>query len=208
MKKLIVINFKSYKESIGENAIRLAKKLDHKNVWFVVNSIDLKEVVNSVKYSKVLADHADPIEFGPNTGSISFPEIKKTKAYGVLLNHSEHRINLKEISKCVKLAKKYKLKTIVCSNSLNEALKIKNLNPTYLAIEPIELISGKISVSDAKPYLIKNASKKIKNLLVGAGIHTKNDFVKAISCGAVGILISSSIIKNKNPKKKLNEFIF
>lgn len=205
-KELILVNFKSYKEAIGENAVKLAKKLDNKNVWLIVNAVDAKDVVNSVKKSKVLIENADPVEFGAFTGSISFLEIKKAKIHGILLNHSEKRIKFKDIKKGIILGKKYKLITIVCSNSLKEALKICKLKPNYIAIEPEELISGKLSISKAKPKLIKKASKKIKNLIVGAGIHSKEDVKIAFQLGASGVLISSAIVKNKNPKKLLNEF--
>ena len=206
-KVLIFVNFKDYKEAIGKNAVNLAKKLDNENVFLIVNAIDLKEVVKAVKKSKVLVEHADPVEEGAFTGSISFSEVKKSKAYGVLLNHSEKRIKFEDIKKGIKLGKKYNLKVIVSSNSLNEAIKISKLNPDYLAIEPEELISGKISISEAKPELIKKAAKKIKNLIVGAGIHSKEDVNKALGYGAKGILISSAIIKSKDPRKIIKELI-
>ena len=204
---LVVINFKDYKEAIGKKAISLVKKLDKKNVWIIINAIDLKEAVKNAKYSKILIEHADPIEFGAFTGAISFPEVKKSGAYGILLNHSEKRIKFNDIKKGIILAKKYKLKVIVSSRNIKEALKINKLNPDYTAIEPPKLISGKISISKAKPELIKFAASKIKNLLVGAGIHNYNDFLTAKKLGACGILISSAIIKNKNPKKKLNNLV-
>src|SRR3989338_8193286 len=93
-----------------------------------------------------------------------------------------------DIKKGIKLARKYNLKTVVSSKDINEAEKISRLKPDYVAIEPPELISGRISVSEAKPELIKNAAKKIKNLLVGAGIHNKLDVKKSIEYGAIGIL--------------------
>lgn len=204
---LILVNFKSYGQAIGKNAVKLAKKLDHENVWLIVNAVDLKDVVKSVKKSKVLVEHTDPLEFGEYTGRITFPEVKKSRAYGVLLNHSEHKIKFSEIRKGIKLARKYKLKIVVSSNNLKEALKILKFHPDYVAIEPPELISGKISVSSAKPKLIKNAAKKIKNLLVGAGIHTGSDVKKSLEYGAKGILVSSAVVKAHDPHKELNKLI-
>ncbi len=177
---LILVNFKDYAESIGKNAIKLAKLLDRKNVWLIINAIDLKSVISVVKHSKVLVEHADPVEEGAFTGAISFSEVKKSKAYGVLLNHSEKRISFQEIKKGIALGEKYNLKIVVCSRDLTEASKINKLKPDYLAIEPPELISGKLSVSETKPELIKSASKRINNLLVGAGIHTALDVKKSL----------------------------
>lgn len=204
---LILVNFKSYKQAVGKNAVRLARKLDHKNIWLTVNAVDLKSVVDSVKNSKVLVQHADPVETGAYTGSISFLEVKKAKALGVLLNHSEKRIKFSDIKKGVILARKYRLKLVVSSSTLKEAIKISKLKPAYVAIEPPELISGKISVSTAKPELIKSAAKKIRNLLVGAGIHTKEDVKKSLEYGAKGILVSSAVVKARNPRKQLEKLI-
>ena len=207
---LIIINFKDYEEGIGKNAVKLAKELDNKDVWLVVNAIDLKDVIKNVKYSKVLIEHADPVNEkikDPHTGAITFKEVKESKAYGILLNHSEKRIKFIDIKKGIELGKRYKLKIIVSSNNLKEALKINKLKPDYLAIEPPELISGNISISNAKPELIKSASKKIKNLIVGAGIHNKEDVKTALKLGAKGILISSAIVKAKDPKNKLESLI-
>ena len=95
----------------------------------------------------------------------------------------------------------------MCSENLNESLKISKLKPDYIALEQKELISGKISVSQAKPELIKNAAKKINNLLVGAGIHSNLDVKKSIEFGAKGVLVSSAVVTSKEPKKILNELI-
>src|SRR3989338_1009743 len=206
-KSLILVNFKDYKQGIGKSAVKLAKQLDHKNVWLIVNAVDIKDVVKSVKKSKVIVEHADPVETGAFTGTVSFPEIKAAKTYGVLLNHSEKRLKFKDIKKGIKLARKYNLKTVVSSKDINEAEKISRLKPDYVAIEPPELISGRISVSEAKPELIKNAAKKIKNLLVGAGIHNKLDVKKSIEYGAIGILVSSAVVTAKNQKKVLNDLL-
>src|SRR3989344_9114461 len=131
---LILINFKAYKQAIGKNAIKLAKQLDHENVWLIVNALDLKDVIKHVKRSKVLVEHADPVETGAFTGAVSFLEVKSAKAYGVLLNHSEKRMKFEDIKKGINLARKYKLKVVVSSNNLSEAEKISKLKPDYLAI--------------------------------------------------------------------------
>lgn len=206
-RSLILVNFKDYKEAIGKKAVKLAKKLDHNDVWLIVNAVDLKDIIKTVKKSKVLVEHVDPVELGAFTGAISFPEVKKARAYGVLLNHSEKKIKFEDIKKGIKLARKYKLKVVVSSNNIKEAERISKLKPDFIAVEPPELIGGKISVSKAKPELIKSAARKIKNLLVGAGIHSALDVKKSIECGAKGVLVSSAVVKSKNPNSVLNDLI-
>ncbi len=204
---LIFVNFKGYEEAIGKNALKLAKKLDHEQVFLIVNAVDLKDVLKTVKKSKVFVEHADPIETGAFTGAITFPEIKKAKAYGVLLNHSEKKISFETIKKGINLAKKYHLKILVSSSTLTEAEKISRLHPDYVALEPPALISGNISVIEAQPGLIKTASSKIKNLIVGAGIHSSLDVKKALSYGAIGVLVSSAVVTSKHPKEKIKELL-
>ena len=97
---------------------------------------------------------------------------------------------------------------LVFVSNLKEAKKVEKLKPDYLIFEPPELVGGKISVSKAKPELIKSISKNIKmKFLVGAGIHSKNDVRKSLELGADGIAVSSAITKSKNPWKKLRELI-
>ena len=42
-------------------------------------------------------------------------------------------------------------------------------------------------------------------ILVGAGIHSAEDVKVSLKLGAKGILISSYIVKSKNPEEKLTE---
>jgi triosephosphate isomerase len=53
--------------------------------------------------------------------------------------------------------------------------------------------------------LIKRANPKIK-VLCGAGITNGSDVKKAIELGTVGVVVSSGVIKSKDPKKILVEF--
>ena len=62
----VVINLKTYKESQGRNAVRLAQAAErvgekyHINMIIAVQAIDLKEVASQVKIP-VYAQHADPV---------------------------------------------------------------------------------------------------------------------------------------------------
>jgi triosephosphate isomerase len=77
-----------------------------------------------------------------------------------------------------------------------------------LIIEPPELVGGKISVSTAKPELIKKISKALRmKFLVGAGIHNRKDVEIALKLGASGIAVSSSVMTSKNPGKVLRELM-
>ncbi|MEK6809491.1 MAG: triose-phosphate isomerase, partial [Nanoarchaeota archaeon] len=94
-----------------------------------------------------------------------------------------------------------------------EAHHDAGLNPDYLAYEPQELIGGNISVTKAKPdiisravELVKGTSPKIK-VLCGAGVHSREDILKALQLGAKGVLIGHAVPKAKDPQKVLRELL-
>ena len=156
----------------------------------------------------VFAQHLDPIEPGRQTGFISPAEAKAEGVKGTLINHSEHPLGFKDIKVLVKLCKKYKLKSVVCVPNLKTLNKIKKLKPNYIAYEPPALIGGKISVSKAKPDVIKKAVEMARaDVLVGAGVNSHEDLKIALKLGAKGVLVASSIVKAQNPKKELVELI-
>lgn len=207
MKPSIIINFKTYKQ--GKAAIKLAKQIEriNKNIIIGVQASDIYEIAKATKL-RVYAQHVDWQKPGRHTGFILPEAIKKDKAKGSFLNHSEHKLKPRVIKKTIKRCRKVGLKTAVFASSLREAKKIRKMNPDYLIIEPPELVAGKKSVSKAKPELIQKIKKKLKcKFLVGAGIHSKEDINMAMKLGASGIALSSAITKAKNPGKKLKELV-
>ncbi len=131
--------------------------------------------------------------------------VKESGAAGVLINHSEDRLNLKEIKKTIKRAKDAGLITVICAPTPQVVQKVVKFNPTFVAIEPPELIGGDVSVSKAKPGVILNSVKKTGKipLLCGAGVKTTEDVKLAITYGSMGILLASGVTKAKNPEKAL-----
>lgn len=207
MKPLVVINFKTYKQ--GAQAIKLAKIIEKvdKNIIIGVQASDIYEITKKTKL-RVYAQHVDYFKPGRHTGFILPKAVKKDKAEGSFLNHSEHKLSFPVLKKTIKECKEIRLKTMIFVSSLTEAKKIGKLKPDYLIFEPPELVAGKKSVSEAKPELIKKISKNIKiKFLVGAGIHSREDVKKAIELGTSGIAISSAITKSKNPGKKLGKLL-
>lgn len=206
-KPIIVINFKTYKQ--GKAAIGLAKQLQKvsKDVVIGVQATDIYEIAKATKL-RVYSQHVDYEKKGRATGFIIPEIIKKDKAVGSFLNHSEHKLSFDVLRKTIKRCKQTRLKTMVFASSLKEAVKIEKLNPDYLIYESPELIGGKISVSKAKPEIIKKISKKLKSkFLVGAGIHNKEDVKIAMKLGASGVAVSSAVCKAREPGKKLREMI-
>lgn len=203
MRPIVIINFKTYKQ--GKAAVKLAKAIERvdKRVIIGVQASDVYEIAKASKL-RVYSEHVSAFKPGRHTGYIIAEAVKKDGAIGSFLNHSEHKLSFKVLKKTVKRCKEARLKTAIFAASLNETKKIKKLKPTYLIIEPPELVAGKISVSKAKPDLIKNIAKKLKyRFLVGAGVHSRDDVKIAMKLGACGIALSSAITKARNPEKKL-----
>lgn len=218
MENLIVINFKTYEESTGENALKLAKICDdvaretNARIIIVPQFADIYRISQDVEIP-VYAQHIDNIEFGSNTGHILAESLKASGAKGSLINHSENRLKLADLEFCIRKLKSLEMVSIVCTNNVNTTKSASTLNPDYVAIEPPELIGTGISVSQAKPEIISGSVDAVKSVnpgvkvLCGAGITTGDDMKKAIELGTCGVLISSGVVKAKDQKKALMDLV-
>ena len=213
---MLIINCKNYNEISGERINKLAaiaEKISKKHKIQIALAPPHHHLA-SIKKSKLLvfAQHLDDAKVGSTTGYMVPEIVKKSKVNGALINHSEHRIPSKEITNLVKRLKKLKMKTVVCVKNVQEAEKYAKLNPTYIAIEPPELIGTGKAISTERPQLITKAVDGVKSaknstkLLCGAGIVSGKDVARAKELGSKGILVASGIVKAKNWEKIIDEF--
>jgi triosephosphate isomerase (TIM) len=213
---LLIVNFKTYIEATGKKAIELAKSAEKVaketgiTIVVVPQFSDIRPVSENVDIT-VFSQHLDPVEPGAFTGHILAEAVKSAGAEGTLLNHSERRIGTSEISKCVQRCIESGLHSLVCSDTVQASARIAaEAKPDMIAIEPPDLIGTGISVSKARPELITDGIKGIRavnpkvTILCGAGITTHEDVSKALKLGAEGVLVASSIVKNKDPVKILD----
>ena len=199
---LILVNFKSYAESTGVNALKLSKiceDVSNKykvNVSIAPNFLDLHQVYKKVKIG-VFSQHVDPVDAGQFTGHVTCLAIKEAGAIGTLINHSERKLTFEDVGKCVELTKKYGLISVCFASIPEEAERITTFEPDFIAIEPPELIGSGISVSNARPEIVLETVSLIKEInpeikvLCGAGITTGSDVKKAIELGTVGVVVAS-----------------
>jgi triosephosphate isomerase len=161
----------------------------------------------------VYAQHIDAADYGSNTGRVLPQAVQQAGAKGTLLNHSENRLRVDIIEASIEAAKKVGLKTIICANDAIVGQAVYSMKPDFVAVEPPELIGGDISVSSAKPSVIKDSVNRICKLggyhkvLVGAGVKTNKDLKKSLKLGARGVLLASGITKAKDPRKALKELV-
>ena len=213
---MFIINCKNYEEIAGEKIIKLAKIAEkiskkYKIKIAIAPPHHLIPLITKFRII-VLAQHLDDKKVGSTTGFMIPEIIKKSKIDGSIINHSEHRITESEIKNLVKRLKKLKLKTIVCVKNVSEAKKYAKINPTFIAIEPPELIGTGRAISTEKPQLITNSinavqdAKNSTKLLCGAGIVSAEDVSRAVELGSKGILVASGVIKAKNWENILSDF--
>ena len=213
---MFIINCKNYEEIAGEKIIKLAKiaeKISKKYKIKIAIAPPHHLIPLITKFGIiVLAQHLDDKKVGSTTGFMIPEIIKKSKIDGSIINHSEHRITESEIKNLVKRLKKLKLKTIVCVKNVSEAKKYAKINPTFIAIEPPELIGTGRAISTEKPQLITNSidavqsAKNSTKILCGAGIVSAEDVSRAVKLGSKGILVASGVIKAKNWESILSDF--
>ena len=87
------------------------------------------------------------------------------------------------------------------------------LGPTYIAVEPPELIGGDISVTSADPTIVSDSVKVVKEInpnvrvLCGAGVKTGKDVATAIELGAEGVLLASGVTKAQDAEAVLADLV-
>lgn len=214
---MLIINFKTYHESTGAEAIKLAKIIDEAaadaptDVLIAVQALDLEAVAKVVKNVKVIAQHVDASGYGANTGKILPEEMKMRGAVGTLINHSEDPVDFEKNSKVIDFAQAiFPDYTIVCTPSYEQAVTLENkYDPHKIAFEPSELIGGDISVSTEQPDIIKKVVdiSHERQILVGAGVKTLKDIQVSLELGAIGILVASGVVKAEDPGAVVREFL-
>jgi len=213
---IIIVNAKSYEESMGEKGLRLAEACEEVTEETGVSTaicphmVDLAWIARRVDVP-VLSQHMDAFPPGSRTGWTVAEAVKAAGAKGTLLNHSEHRLLLADIEAAVRRARSVGLATVLCTNNTAVTAAAAALAPSMIAIEPPELIGTGVAVSKAKPEVVERAVEAVKGInphvtvLCGAGISTGEDVKAAIELGTEGVLLASGVVKAEDPKKALLE---
>jgi len=214
---LILVNFKTYSEATGKKAVELAKKAEKVSLETKVSIgvapqfTDIAAVASATEIP-VFAQHIDPIEPGSYTGHVLADAVKEAGAIGTLINHSERQLKLSDIDMAIRIAREKKLVSVVCANNQTVSAAAAALKPDIIAVEPPELIGTGIPVSKAKPEVVLNTVKLVKEVnpkvtvLCGAGISHGEDVAAALRLGTQGVLVASSIVKAKDQYRILREF--
>jgi triosephosphate isomerase len=214
---IIIVNFKTYTEATGKNALELAKKAEKVsketgvNIAIAPQFSDLNRIAETVDIP-IFAQHIDPIQPGAHTGQILADAVKEAGATGTLINHSERQLKLADIEAIIRLTKEKNLTSCVCTSNPAISAAVAYLHPNIISIEPPELIGTGIAVSKAQPEAVTNTIQLVRKvndhavILCGAGITHGEDVAVALKLGTQGVLVASGIIKAKDPYIILREF--
>ncbi len=208
---MIVVNFKTYAQSTGTAAVRLAKickQVSEETKVRVVCAVQTADLRDCVKTgADCWVQHIDAIEPGRHTGFTLLEDVLSGGAVGTLLNHSEHKLEW-EVLKQTLVRLDNKLEVCVCSQDVVESQKFATLRLKYVAYEPSELIARRdISVASEKGEVIKQVVEVLRGtpVLVGAGVHSGNDVKASLGYGAVGVLVATDVVLADDPEKELRE---
>lgn len=215
---IVILNYKNYLESSGENALELARALksasEESGITMVAapQAADIYRIQDQISLP-IFAQHIDPITPGGHTGSNLIETLIEAGISGSLINHSENRMKLADIDEVIQLCKQNDIESCVCTNNIATSKAIATFSPDAVAVEPPELIGTGIPVSQAQPEVVEDSVKGVKSInkkikvLCGAGISTGDDMKAAMDLGADGVLLASGIVKAENPKEALLDLV-
>lgn len=208
---MIFLNFKIYRETSGENTLKLCRMISglaDRQVITCLQAADIYRVKHVVPGLEIWGQHADPVSWGKFTGYTAPLSLKAAGAGGVLLNHSEHVLDFELIKNTVSEARNAGLKLMVITDTVELIKKVNQLKPDYIGFEDPKLIGGPVAMIDAHPDLVKQAAAAADApLIVGGGIRTKEHVIKSLQAGGGGVLVASEFAKSPDPRSTLEELI-
>lgn len=214
----ILINFKTYREGTGHSADRIARAAQAVmedtgvEIGIAPSFTELRRMAKHYTIP-VFAQHIDGVDAGAHTGRIPAFMLTMAGASGTLINHSERRLTLAEIEAGLAAAEAAKLQTVICTNNIRATGGAAALGPSYVAIEPPELIGSGISVATADPGIIEGSVRAAREqnpsvkVLAGAGIHSGECVRIALDLGCAGVLLASGVVKAEDPEALLRDLV-
>lgn len=214
---MLVINLKNYPIDLDKFLKCLVDLVETKypvDIVLCPSVAELSEVKKIVDDKiRVFAQHCDPKSGSKSTGFITAEKLHDIGIDGVILNHSEHRISLKEIEYTLEQLKNVGIPTVVGIERIEDISEM-NFQPDYLLYEPSEYI-GNSQMTNAKSVVEEKSStlREMKNkfgdleILIGAGVKSETDFEEIYRMDFAGVALSSIITESENIVEKLEEIL-
>lgn len=208
---MIIVNFKTYREATDYHAVelaRLCRRIQDETGVRIIAVPQIADLRNCVETgSECWVQHIDSAEQGKMTGWITLEDVEQVGARGTLLNHSEHKLPYEKIKELGDKIRGMAFELCICVSDLEEAKKMVEIKPDYVAYEPVELIGNREkSVASEKPEEIQRIVNSVEGIvLVGAGVHSAEDVKIALKLGARGVLLATDVVLARDPEKELME---
>lgn len=211
-KTFLVVNPKSY--LYGKKSLELAMAADKiakdtgLDLYFTCPFADIRYIRENTNNIIVTAQHMGFLTPGRGMGHVLPESLKEAGADAVFLNHAENPLTISALSKTIQRAKDLEMKTIVCADSVAEAVALAKLSPDILLAEPTDLI-GTGQVADDS-YItetvaqIRAIDSKI-GIMIASGITTADDVYNVIKLGADGTGGTSGILNAPDPVVRIRE---
>lgn len=213
-KPFFMVNPKSY--LYGDDVVKLAKIADNLteryqiDCFFTGQLIDLPRINAETSHLILTAQHMDPLVPGRGMGHVLPEALKQSGVKAVVLNHAENQLTLAVLDITIKRARELGLKSIVCSDTVEQCRAIAELHPDMMICEPTSLI-GTGDTSD-ESYIrdttaaVRSIDEKIL-ILQAAGVSEGADVSKVLTLGADGTGGTSGIINAASWQEKLMEMM-
>lgn len=209
----LVVNPKSY--LYGKRSLDLALAADKISketgieMFFTCPFADIRYISENTTNVIVTAQHMESLKPGRGMGHVLPESLKEAGAKAVFLNHAENPMTVAELSKTIERARELDIKTIVCADSVSEAVALSKFNPEIILAEPTELIgTGKTADNS---YVIET-TEKIREMspntlvMIASGVTTAEDVYNVIKLGADGTGGTNGILGAPDPKKRIEEW--
>ncbi len=214
---LIVVNFKTYASASGIEASHLLQAMERASsdrATFVacVSAFDLSTCSSQATNVDVWSQHLDPVGLGGFTGWLEPTTAIAHGAQGSIINHAEHKVNLDKVAALLAMLPQ-EFPVCACAADVDEARALAALDPTFIAVEPPQLIGGDVSVTSADPSIVSDTVAAVREVnpnvrvLCGAGVKNGADVAKAIELGAEGVLLASGVTKAQDVDAVLADLV-
>jgi len=211
-KPFLVVNPKSY--LYGKKSLELAKAADDAaretgiTLFFTCPFADIRLIKENTDNLIVTAQHMDALVPGRGMGHVLPESLKEAGASAVFLNHAENPLNVSVLYETIKRAKALDILTIVCADSVGEAVAVAQMKPDILLCEPTDLI-GTGQVAD-NTYIHETAAaiRAIDEdilVMIASGITTAEDVYNVIKEGGDGSGGTSGILNAPDPGERVHE---
>jgi triosephosphate isomerase len=211
------IGLKGY--AYGVEAVRLARAADRLcqdldvTVIFDPQHVDIPAVARETRHLAVFAQHLDPVTVGRGAGYVLAEALREAGAVGTMLNHSERRMTLADITRAIGRAHEVGLATMVCADSPEEAAAVAMLGADIVLAEPPELIATSRSAATEMRGFVERSVELVGRVdpgiivMCGAGVVTPEDVVGMVGLGVGGTGSSSGILKAADPIGQMEAMI-